>query len=83
MNEALLADRVIVMNEGELILDGKPDEVFKNVEVIKNAGLDVPQQYELIDELRRLGYDIDIPESLDIKDCANAIFNYYQKKVKQ
>ncbi len=83
MNEALLADRVIVMNEGELILDGKPDDVFKNVEAIKNAGLDVPQQYELIDELKQLGYDIDVPESLDIKDCANAIYNYYQKKVRK
>lgn len=83
MNEALLADRVIVMNEGELILDGKPNDVFKNVDAIRNAGLDVPQQYELIDELRRSGFDINIPESLEIKDCATAIYEFYQKKVNQ
>lgn len=83
MNEALLADRVIVMNQGELILDGKPSDVFKNVETVRNAGLDVPQQYELIDELRRRGYDIDTPDTLEIEDCAKAIYNYYQKKVKQ
>ncbi len=82
MNEALLADRVIVMNEGELILDGTPNEVFKNVDAIRKAGLDVPQQYELIDELRRLGYDVTVPETLDIKDCANSIYDFYQKKVK-
>ncbi len=80
MNEALLADRVIVMNEGELILDGDPNTVFKNVETIKKAGLDVPQQYELIDELQRLGFDITTPDSLDIDDCANAICEYYKKK---
>ncbi len=83
MNEALLADRVIVMNQGELILDGKPAEVFKNVETVRNAGLDVPQQYELIDELRRRGHNIETPETLEIEDCAKAIYNYYQKKVKQ
>ena len=81
MNEALLADRVIVMNEGELILDGKPNDVFKNVDTIKGAGLDVPQQYELIDELQKLGFKISTPESLDIECCAKAIYDYYKEKV--
>ena len=82
MNEALLADRVIVMNEGELILDGDPYSVFKNVELIKKAGLDVPQQYELIDELQHLGFNITTPDSLDIDDCAKVISEFYKKKVK-
>ena len=46
MDEAAKADRIVVMDKGKLILDGKPRDVFSNVEKIKNIGLDVPQVTE-------------------------------------
>ncbi|MCL1793341.1 MAG: energy-coupling factor transporter ATPase [Oscillospiraceae bacterium] len=48
MNEAVFADRVIVLNEGEICLDGTPKQVFSHFEEIKKAGLDVPQVAELM-----------------------------------
>ena len=48
MNEAVMADRVIVLNKGELYLDGTPKQVFSQFEKIKKAGLDVPQVTELM-----------------------------------
>jgi energy-coupling factor transport system ATP-binding protein len=48
MNEAALADRVIVLNRGELYLDGSPKQVFSQFEKLKKAGLDVPQVTELM-----------------------------------
>ncbi len=83
MNEALLADRVIVMNEGHLICDGTPYEVFTNTNLIKSAGLDVPQQLDLIHELNLMGHDIPSPKSLDIDDCAKSIYDYYSENRKQ
>ena len=51
MEEAVYADRVIVINEGELVLDGTPKEVFSHVETLHSFGLDVPQVTELFYEL--------------------------------
>ena len=48
MSEAVLADRVIVLNKGEIYLDGTPKEVFSQFEKIKKAGLDAPQVTELM-----------------------------------
>lgn len=83
MNEALLADRVIVMNDGEIIMNGKPDDVFRNVNAVRAAGLDVPQQYELIHELKKAGFEIKEPSSLSIDDCAQVIYDYYKESSKQ
>ncbi|WP_297435221.1 energy-coupling factor transporter ATPase [uncultured Clostridium sp.] len=58
MDEAAMADRVIVMDKGHVELEGTPREVFSNVEKIKAIGLDVPQVTELAYELRREGIDI-------------------------
>ncbi len=58
MDEAVQADRVIVMNEGTVKIDGTPKEVFKNVEKLKKYGLDVPQVTELAYELSLAGIDI-------------------------
>lgn len=55
MDEAVEADRVIIMDEGELKLDGKPRDVFSKVEEIKRYGLDVPQVTELAKELKNEG----------------------------
>lgn len=53
MNEAALADRVLVLNEGALVLDGTPDDVFSEVETLWKIGLDVPQTAELVHLLRQ------------------------------
>ena len=58
MDEAAMADRVIVMDKGHVELEGTPREVFSNVEKIKAIGLDVPQVTELAYELRKEGIDI-------------------------
>ena len=55
MDEAAKADRIVVMDKGKLILDGKPRDVFSNVEKMKNIGLDVPQVTELSYELQKVG----------------------------
>ncbi len=51
MNEAVMADRVMVMNDGEVVLDGSPAEVFSHVELLKGFGLGVPQTTELFHDL--------------------------------
>ena len=51
MNEAIEADRVIVVDGGKVILDGKPKEVFKNVDILKSVGLSVPQVTEVFHKL--------------------------------
>lgn len=79
MNEALLADRVVVMEKGRIIMNGRPNDVFRNVNEIRKAGLDVPQQYELVYELKRRGFDIAEPKTLSIEDCAKAVADYYNK----
>ena len=58
MDEAVGADRVIVMNDGKVSLDGTPQEVFKNVEYLRSVGLDVPKPLELAKELKKRGVTI-------------------------
>lgn len=58
MDEAVEADRVVVMDKGNIKLDGTPKEVFKNLEEIKKFGLDVPQVTELAQELKEEGLNI-------------------------
>ncbi|MBU5315917.1 energy-coupling factor transporter ATPase [Clostridium bornimense] len=58
MNEAAEADRIIVMDKGEIRLQGTPREIFQNVAEIKKMGLDVPQMTELAFELRKEGINI-------------------------
>lgn len=72
MDEAALADRVIVMDSGELILDGTPRQVFSHVDKLKSVGLDVPQPTELADLLRESGVDIST-DVLDVDECVTAL----------
>ena len=72
MDEAVKADRVIVMDGGRTAMDGTPKEVFRNVERMKKLGLDVPQATELAYRLRKKGFKL--PEDiLDEDECAEAI----------
>ncbi|HOQ37623.1 MAG TPA: energy-coupling factor transporter ATPase [Acetivibrio sp.] len=58
MDEATVAHRVIVVDDGRIVMDGKPSEIFSRVEEIKALGLEVPQVTELFYELRKSGYDV-------------------------
>ncbi|AIS53161.1 energy-coupling factor transporter ATP-binding protein EcfA1 [Thermoanaerobacter kivui] len=58
MEEAVNADRVIVMDDGKVILDGTPREVFKEVKLLKKIGLSVPQVTELAYQLKEEGFDV-------------------------
>ena len=62
MDEAVNADRIIMMDDGRIVLDGTPEEVFKQPAAIKNAGLDVPVAVELAERLRQAG--VRVPESV-------------------
>lgn len=68
MDEAVLADRVVVMDGGKVLTQGTPQEVFSQVELLKRHRMDVPQAAELAYKLRGCGWNIDqIP--LTQEDC--------------
>lgn len=72
MDEAVLADRVLVMDEGEILTQGKPDEVFSQIELLKKHRLDVPQSTELAYKIRGCGVKIDkLPLNTD--DCVKIL----------
>ena len=79
MDEAARADRVIVINDGKLLLDGTAKEVFSNVDMLHDIGLEAPQGKELIFELSKMGFDID-SDALDENECAEALLNLLNKK---
>ncbi len=72
MEEAENADRVVVMNDGEIISDGSPKDIFKNVELLKSVGLDVPQTTELLYELQNNGFAV-TTNVISIKETADMI----------
>ena len=68
MDEAVEADRVIVVDDGRILLDGTPYEVFAQEDVLRKAGLTVPQSVALMHALRAQG--IDLPEAvLTVEEC--------------
>ena len=74
MEEAENADRVIVMNDGEIIADDKPKVIFSDVERLKKVGLDVPQTAELLYNLKKNGFAVDT-HALSIKEAAGQIIS--------
>lgn len=72
MDEAVQADRVIVMDSGRILTQGTPGEVFSQVELLKQHKLDVPQATELVYRLRASGFPL--PECvLNVEDCVAAL----------
>ncbi|WP_313567594.1 energy-coupling factor transporter ATPase [Acetoanaerobium noterae] len=72
MEEAVNADRVCVMEDGKLIMQGKPREIFKQVDKLKKLGLDVPQMTELAYELRNESIDIE-DDILTVEEMVNRL----------
>ena len=75
MDEAALADRILVMDDGKIILDDIPEKVFKEVEKLKAAGLSVPQSAEFAYRLKDIGIDLDV-NVLKIENCVSALTEY-------
>jgi energy-coupling factor transport system ATP-binding protein len=67
MDEAIKADRICVMKNGSIIMEGKPKDIFKEVETVKSAGLDVPQVTELSYRLSREGIKLP-PDILTVEE---------------
>jgi len=72
MDEAAQADRIIVMDEGSIKMEGTPREIFPQVEHMKKIGLDVPQVTELAYELKRAGIDIN-EKILNVDEMVNEL----------
>ena len=79
MDEAVKANRVIVMDEGRIILDGTPKEVFVNVDTLKKAQLDVPEATELTHLLIKDGINLN-KDILDIDELFDAIVSIMEAK---
>ncbi|MCI6027217.1 MAG: energy-coupling factor transporter ATPase [Oscillospiraceae bacterium] len=72
MDEAAACRRVVVMDDGKILLDAPPKEVFSHVSLLKQVGLDVPQATEIIHELRRSG--INLPDDIITdEECVEAL----------
>jgi len=79
MDEAALADRVIVMDDGHVLTEGTAREVFSQVELLREHRLDVPQPVELAHRLRQAG--VELPEGiLTAQECAEAIAALLEKE---
>ena len=72
MEEAAQADRVVVMDDGKIIMDDIPSNVFSQVDAMKKIGLDVPQVTELMYQLRKKDFDTDT-HIINENDCVDAL----------
>lgn len=73
MDEAALADRLVVMADGHLVADGAPKTVFSRVEELRAVGLTVPETVELCYELRQDGLELPL-DALSVEECAQALY---------
>ncbi|MCD8383040.1 MAG: energy-coupling factor transporter ATPase [Clostridiales bacterium] len=73
MDEAAQADRLVVMDQGKIIADGPPKEVFQQVEELKAVGLTVPETVGLLYQLKQGGVDVPL-DALSVEECAQAIY---------
>jgi energy-coupling factor transport system ATP-binding protein len=73
MDEAALADRLVVMADGHVVADGAPKTVFSRVEELRAVGLTVPETVELCYELRQDGLELPL-DALSVEECAQALY---------
>ena len=72
MEEAVRADRVVVLNQGRVALDGTPAQVFSNAKALRAAGLELPQCAQLLEELKNAGLPV-AEYGITPEDCARII----------
>ena len=81
MEEAELADRVLVMTDGKIVADGKPEIVFSDVSGLKKAGLTVPQTTRFLAELKDAGFNVS-NAVISIDDCVREIIKLIEDSAK-
>ncbi len=74
MEHAAFADRIIIVNDGEILADSTPKEIFSNIKLLKQCGLDIPQTTELIDILSDAGFVLN-SGIISVEDTASAILS--------
>ena len=79
MDEAVQADRVVVMDDGRVVMDGTPKQVFAHVPELRRLGLDVPQVTQLCWELKEAGVDIPA-DVLGVEECAELLLNLLKRR---
>lgn len=79
MDEAVKANRVVVMDEGNILLDGAPREVFSHHDTLRRVGLDIPEACELASLLRKSGLKIK-KDILDIEELCDGIVGILEDK---
>lgn len=72
MNEAEDADRVVVMDDGLVAMDGSPREVFVRIDELRGMGLTAPDTVDLLDRLRKHGWKVPL-DAMSVEECADAI----------
>ena len=75
MDEVIGADKVIVMDDGKIVMQGTPREVFSQVDLLHSIGLAAPETVELCFALREQGYDLPLT-ALDTENCAQVLFDF-------
>lgn len=78
MSEAVLAERVVVMSDGEIVADGTPKEVFPQVELLRSVRLSCPDTTELLVQLNEEGMDLPL-DALSVEECAQALYHALKK----
>jgi energy-coupling factor transport system ATP-binding protein len=78
MDEAARADRIIVLDDGRILRDGTPEEIFSDPDPLLKAGLDVPQSAALIHRLRTKGLAAE-GRVASLEDCVNTICRAFGK----
>ena len=79
MDEAVNADRLIVMSDGDIIMDGTPIEIFRNLDGLRETGLDIPETALLLHDLKNNGFDLSL-DALTVDECANVIYESLKGK---
>ena len=74
MDEATGADRLVVMSDGEIVMDGPPGEVFSDVQGLRATGLDVPETTGILYELNKNGFNLPL-DALTVDECAEVIYS--------
>ena len=74
MDEAALADRVVILEGGRVAADGAPKKVFAQVELLHSLGLAAPETVELCWQLNSMGFDLPL-DAIQTEECAQALFS--------
>ena len=76
MDEVIGADRLVVMSEGRVVMDGTPKQIFPRVRELRALGLDVPETTDILYRLNEAGFDLPL-DALTVEECAQAIYSRF------